>query len=426
MDFLSLHPAEQLAAMMTRIYELSMTTTSGGNLSVMDDEGNIWITPSGIDKGSLTAKDIVCVHPYGVQEGCHIPSCELPFHTALYRSRPDIRAIVHAHPPAMVAYAIADKLPDETLLPDAAVRCRNIGKAGYAVPGSLKLGDMIREQFVPGVSAVMMRNHGVVCGGKNLVDAFQTLEAAEHLAAISLNAAELGGAKHSDSPAEAHSALYAADVESTEQTCGTDDTALREKLVYFSDRCCRQRLFSTMAGTFSARISETDFLVTPKNADLYMLKPEELLRIHCGKVVGEGTPAADPALLQELYQANPDVNAIAIAAPDNIMAFAMSDAVFNVDYLPESFIMLRNVLKKPLGALTQNPAATAAMMDLKHPVAIERNGCVLVLGTDLLNAYDRLEVLEASAKSEILGRRLGKMLSITPEERKEIEVIYHL
>ena len=77
-----------------------MTTTSGGNLSILEENGDIWITPAGIDKGTLRPQDMVCVRPDGAVDGLHRPSSELPFHQEIYRTRPDIRGILHAHPVA--------------------------------------------------------------------------------------------------------------------------------------------------------------------------------------------------------------------------------------------------------------------------------------------------------------------------------------
>ena len=71
MNFEYQHPADQLVMIMQRIYEKGMTTTSGGNLSIMDGDGNIWITPASVDKGSLTRQDIVCIHADGSIEGIH-------------------------------------------------------------------------------------------------------------------------------------------------------------------------------------------------------------------------------------------------------------------------------------------------------------------------------------------------------------------
>ena len=72
MNIQYIHPADQIVMFMQRIYDKRLTTISGGNLSIRDSEGNIWITPAGIDKGTLSRKDILCVRPDGVCEGQHI------------------------------------------------------------------------------------------------------------------------------------------------------------------------------------------------------------------------------------------------------------------------------------------------------------------------------------------------------------------
>ena len=112
MDSAWLHPRDELVATMQRIYRYRMTTTSGGNLSILDPDGSLWITPSRVDKGALTPNDIVRVFPDDRREGAHPPSSEFPFHREIYRRRPDIRAIVHAHPGALVAFSICRKIPD--------------------------------------------------------------------------------------------------------------------------------------------------------------------------------------------------------------------------------------------------------------------------------------------------------------------------
>ena len=89
MNIQYIHPADQLVMFMQRIYDKGLTTMSGGNLSIRDTQGNIWITPAGIDKGTLTRKDIICVPPgRKLREGPHKPSSELPFHESVYRMRP--------------------------------------------------------------------------------------------------------------------------------------------------------------------------------------------------------------------------------------------------------------------------------------------------------------------------------------------------
>ena len=176
MRFELLHPADQLVMIMNRIYYYGMTTTSGGNLSIKDDNGDIWITPSGIDKGNLTRAAMCQVKPDGTVIGPHKPSVELPFHSEIYRRRPDLKGILHAHPPTLVAFSLARKIPDTSLIPNATEVCGKVTYAKYEVPGSKKLGEYIAAEFEKGYNTVMMENHGVVIGHKDLFSAFMAFE----------------------------------------------------------------------------------------------------------------------------------------------------------------------------------------------------------------------------------------------------------
>ena len=174
-----MHPRDQIIMIIDKIYKGGLTTTSGGNISVIDDNGDVWVTPSAIDKGTLRPTDIICVRKDGTIEGRHKPSSEYPFHIAIYKCRPEIKAVIHAHPPALVSFSIVRQIPNTNVIPQAKHVCGPIGYAPYALPGSNELGDIIAEEFEKGVNAVIMENHGTVVGGKNLSDAFQRFETME-------------------------------------------------------------------------------------------------------------------------------------------------------------------------------------------------------------------------------------------------------
>ena len=123
MSFSLLHPRDQIVATMARIYGHSMTTTSGGNVSVRDEDGDVWITPARVDKGDLRRQDIVRIRPDGTRDGPHPPSSESPFHLSVYAARSDVRAIVHAHPGALVSFSICGQVPDTRLFPEARKVC---------------------------------------------------------------------------------------------------------------------------------------------------------------------------------------------------------------------------------------------------------------------------------------------------------------
>ena len=192
MNIQYIHPADQLVMFMQRIYDKGLTTMSGGNLSIRDTQGNIWITPAGIDKGTLTRKDIICVRPDGSCEGPHKPSSELPFHESVYRMRPDLNAVLHAHPPALVAFSIVRKLPDLDLIPSVRHICEQMKIATYAVPGSEALGVEIGKVFSQGCDTALLENHGVCIGAPDMFTAFQRFETLNYTATLEVLASKLG------------------------------------------------------------------------------------------------------------------------------------------------------------------------------------------------------------------------------------------
>jgi L-fuculose-phosphate aldolase len=189
--FSLLHPRQAIVETIERIYRYRMTTTSGGNISVRDEAGDVWVTPARVDKGSLRPTDVVRVKPDGQVEGLHKASSEFPFHRMIYAARPDLRAVVHAHPVALVAFSICGRSPDPTLFPQAWEVCGAVAFAPYALPGSDALGRSVAAAFATGANCVMLENHGVVVGGRTLAEAFARFETLEFAAKTAIKAARV-------------------------------------------------------------------------------------------------------------------------------------------------------------------------------------------------------------------------------------------
>jgi L-fuculose-phosphate aldolase len=191
-----LHPRDEIMQTMERIYRYRMTTTSGGNLSIRENDGDTWISPARIDKGNLTRNDIVRVRADGSVDGLHRPSSEFPFHRAIYACRPELRGIVHAHPVALVAFSICRALPNTRLFHQAHFVCGETGFAPYALPGSEQLALNIADAFKSGLNCVILENHGVVVGGESLSQAYQRFEALEFAAKTIIKARLLGEVRY--------------------------------------------------------------------------------------------------------------------------------------------------------------------------------------------------------------------------------------
>lgn len=428
MNFELLHPADQLVMIMDRIYSYGMTTTSGGNLSIRDENGDIWITPSGIDKGSLTRADIMQIKPDGTVIGLHKPSVEFPIHSNIYKLRPDLRAIVHAHPPVMVAFSLVRQVPDTKLIPNASLVCGEIAMAKYDIPGSEQLGKNIAEKFAEGYNAVLMENHGVICGAGDLYHAFMVFETATSCAQIELDARKLGTPRRlSDAQiamdsSKAHPPLDAFEAKQV----SSEERAGRRDLCSLIHRSYDQRLFTSTQGTFSMRLSDGSFLITPYMKDRKYLEPEDIVRIKGGMCELGKTPSRSVLLHQRIYELHPEINSVIIAHPAATMAFAVTDAEFDSRLIPESYISLRNVVRLPYAATTLDVDGAARSFTPQHPVLLVDNQCAIVAGTSLLNAFDRLEVLEYSAAAIIAAKDIGKLVLISDEEIHDLKVAFKL
>jgi L-fuculose-phosphate aldolase len=390
-----------------------MTTTSGGNVSILDQERQIWITPARVDKGELHRNDIVCVRPDGSSHGLHRPSSEFPFHRAIYEARPEMRAIVHAHPVALVAFSICRQIPDTRLFHQAHSVCGRIGFAPYALPGSEQLGANIAQQFLGGSDCVILENHGVAVGGESLSQAFQRFEALEFAAKTIIKGLHLGPIRTLN---EARLALANArrvtHASFSPSPASSGEQELRRQLCSFIRRGCRQRLLISTEGSFSARVDGDTFLITPTQKDRELLRIEDLVLVknNAGEVGKQASRAF--AAHAAIYRAHPEVEAIAFAHPVNATAFSVTDSYFDARTIPESYLFLREVRRAPYGIQYRNDGEIANYVSPTFPATILENDGVLVTGSSVLDAFDRLEVLETTADALINSRSLGEVLAM--------------
>jgi L-fuculose-phosphate aldolase len=428
MRFDLMHPADQLVMIMQRIYQYGLTTTSGGNLSIRDENGDVWITPGGIDKGNLTRSDMIQIMQDGSIIGIHRPSVELPLHLDIYRTRPDLSAILHAHPPTMIAFSLVRRVPDIRLVTDVLTICGDVGVAEYAIPGSDLLGQNIAKRFREGYNTVLMENHGCVIGAKDLFSAFMAFETLDFCGRLEIDALKLGRPRAlTDAQLAAAAAPRStAMAEFIPKTASSLERAARRDMCTFIHRSYEQRLVTSTQGTYSQRVNGDSFLITPYNKDRKYLQPEDLVLIKDGMCQAGKTPSRSVFLHKAIYDAHPDIGSVLIAHAPSIMAFAVTDTPFDSRLIPESYVSLRNVIKRPFLSATNDIPGTAAVFSPKTPVIIVENECVVVTGKDLLHAFDRLEVLEFSARAVIAAREIGVPILIDDEQVKEINRTFSL
>lgn len=421
-----MHPRDQITLIISRIYKRGMTTTTGGNISVIDESGDIWITPSAVDKGSLKPSDIMCVKRDGTITGRHKPSSEFPFHRAIYDMRSDIRAIIHAHPPALVSFSIVHEIPDTNIISQAKYICGPIGYATYELPGSDLLGEKIAAEFKKGFKAIIMENHGTVLGGTDLVDAFQRFETLEFCARTILFGKTIGTPNYlTDEQIEDFEAqLPGLLPEMKSVTYPSDEREKRSEICRIVHRACDQGLMISTYGTVSMRWRDNDFLITPTNVPRWNMQIGDIVQIRNGMREHGKIPSRATWMHQEIYRRNPGINSIILTQSPYLMAFAVTKESFDVRTIPESWIFLQDIPSLPFGAHFMGRKDIPELISPDTPAILIRNDSVLITGDKLLQTFDRLEVAEFSAKSLVLAKPIGKLVPINDQQVEDLRRVF--
>jgi L-fuculose-phosphate aldolase len=157
-----------------------------GNLSVRLSKNQVLVTPTGMSKGSMKSSDLVIVDMLGRKlKGRRDVTSEIGMHLLIYRMRPDVNGIVHAHPRTATGFAAAGIALDQPLACEVVIGLGQIPLAPYGTPGTPELARTL-EPLVPQYDAVLMANHGVVTYGVDLQSAYMKMETVEHFAQIAL------------------------------------------------------------------------------------------------------------------------------------------------------------------------------------------------------------------------------------------------
>ena len=186
---------EEIVAYGRMLYSQGLVSGTSGNISVRLDGCRILVTPSGCHKGMLKASDLLVLDTDSgqvVSEGSAKPSSEFQMHTYIYAQQPQVKAVIHAHPPHAVALSLAGVSLEKAILPESVLALGTIADCGYATPTTSDIVALITSPIQSGATALVLARHGSVTIGKNLQEAFCRLEILEHLAKVVSIAGSLG------------------------------------------------------------------------------------------------------------------------------------------------------------------------------------------------------------------------------------------
>ncbi|MDR2545930.1 MAG: class II aldolase/adducin family protein [Lachnospiraceae bacterium] len=191
---------EEMCEIGKRVYLRGMVAANDGNFSVKLGEGEFLCTPTGVSKGFMTPEYICKIDGEGrllAANGDFRPTSEMKMHLRVYRERPDVCAVVHAHPMYATSFAIAGLALDKPIIPEAIISLGYVPLAGYGMPTTDEIPDAIGE-YLQGFDAVLLANHGALTYGDSLLNAYHKMESVEFYARLLYQAQVLGGAKELD------------------------------------------------------------------------------------------------------------------------------------------------------------------------------------------------------------------------------------
>lgn len=176
-----------------RLHEKGLVTAAEGNISVRVQDGYL-VTASGVSKGRMTPGHVIFIdHEGRPAAGGPAVSSEARMHAAIYARRPDVRAVIHAHPPTATAFAVAHVRLDAPILAESVLVLGAVPLIPYATPGTEALASAVAAGLSES-HAALLANHGAVTVGQTLTQAHQRMETLEHVARVALMARLLGGA----------------------------------------------------------------------------------------------------------------------------------------------------------------------------------------------------------------------------------------
>lgn len=184
--------AQEIAHCCRRLAEAGLIAGQDGNVSVRVAPDRAVVTPAGLIKGELTPDDMVEIDLAGRRVwGQRRPSSEIDMHLRILRGRPDVMAVVHAHPPVATGFSVAGEAFDACVLPELIFQVGWVPLVPYGTPGTAELGEQL-EPFIKDYDALLLANHGAVTLGGSLMEARIRMESLEHAARILLTARLLG------------------------------------------------------------------------------------------------------------------------------------------------------------------------------------------------------------------------------------------
>ena len=186
---------KQICEVGKQIFDKGYCAANDGNISVKVGDNEFYCTPTGVSKGNMTPDMIIKIDAQGNKiDGKLNPSSEIKMHMRVYRERPDVRSVVHAHPPVATAFAVCDIPLDKFILPEAILTVGTVPVCDYGTPSTMEIPDSLMPH-IQSHDAFLLKNHGALTVGNSLTKAWFVMDEVEYFAKVSKLALEIGQMK---------------------------------------------------------------------------------------------------------------------------------------------------------------------------------------------------------------------------------------
>ncbi|MDD3168740.1 MAG: class II aldolase/adducin family protein, partial [Eubacteriales bacterium] len=292
-----------------------------------------------------------------------------------------------------------------------------VGIAPYDVPGGTALGEKIAEVFARGNDCVIMENHGIVLGGNSMQHAFDRLEALNLIFEIYTRSKTFGDLQFCDASHCEFRKEVAVKVPDGPGQYRNEAMELHK----FVKRIYQKNLSLSNPDLFCISQRVEDGIITnPSDVPLYQLDEDRYIFVN-----QQNAYSHHQKVHLEIYKNNPGIQCITSAIAPNIMSFSVTDTAFTTDIIPEAYVVLRSV------AILEyrdywNIGKILDTINITTNEIIFKNNCFLCCGSTPLNMYDRVEVLEYSAKAIIDAKNVGKVIYIEGDAIQDIIKAFHL
>lgn len=410
---------------MQRIYDVNLTTMSGGNLSIRDDQG-IWVTPKGIDKSSLSTDDMMFEDINGKIHGKNTVTSEFYVHKAILDVNPRRSSVLHSHPASILGMSAIQRVPNSRLLRMSFDRFGDRAcLAKYADPGTGELAQETSNSLKFPNNVAILENHGLFVSAVTQSEAFDILQSIDLVAKIEMMCSfldqEINGLSQADVD-KIENYTYGSFEENTFKL----SEAMTEKaklIVTIMKRLYQRGITTSRSGTVSLRVDEHSFLISPESIDIEELRWEDIVYVSSNKHEKGKAPSKYLALHKKIYDNNPKINSAISASPKYMMTYGVSNLDFISEVIPECYKLIGKIRKYPFDCSDEFYDRVAQEFDVFHQTMLINNDVFVATGKDILKTYDRMEVAEATAEGLLSVQKLGEVVRIREESLKKFDKI---